>query len=88
MKGVDGLRFKITICNLKLREGAMTRHSSVILVERIEHAILLARGEKVLLDEDLAALYGVSTKVLVQAVKRNLERFPRGLHVSIDRERV
>jgi ORF6N domain len=37
---------------------------------------LLLRGHKVLLDADLAALYGVETRVLVQAVKRNLERFP------------
>jgi hypothetical protein len=38
--------------------------------------ILLIRGHKVMLDADLAALYGVETKVLVQAVKRNLDRFP------------
>jgi len=44
--------------------------------ERIERAILVLRGQKVLLDADLAALYGVPTKVLLQAVKRSLERFP------------
>lgn len=44
--------------------------------ERIERAILLIRGQKVLLDNDLAELYGVETKVLNQAVKRNLARFP------------
>jgi hypothetical protein len=38
--------------------------------------ILLLRGERVLLDEDLAALYGVETRTLVQAVKRNPARFP------------
>ena len=48
----------------------------LIPVERIERAILVLRGEKVLLDEDLASLYGVTTRVLVQAVKRNRERFP------------
>lgn len=42
----------------------------------IERQILLIRGQKVLLDSILAELYGVATKVLVQAVKRNLERFP------------
>ncbi len=47
-----------------------------IPVDRIETAILLIRKQKVLLDSDLASLYGVSTKVLVQAVKRNHERFP------------
>jgi hypothetical protein len=44
--------------------------------DRIEKRILLVRGDKVILDADLARLYGVSTKVLVQAVKRNAERFP------------
>jgi phage regulator Rha-like protein len=44
--------------------------------ERIEKAILLIRGHKVMLDEDLAELYEVETKNLVKAVKRNIERFP------------
>jgi phage regulator Rha-like protein len=48
-----------------------------VLVERIERAILFLRGHKVMLDSDLAALYGVETRVLVQAVKRNPERFPK-----------
>ncbi len=47
-----------------------------ISAERIAKAILLVRGEKVMLDRDLAALYGVEPRVLVQAVKRNLRRFP------------
>ena len=50
--------------------------SSLIPVERIQRAILLIRGQKVLLDADLAQLYGVETKALVRAVKRNSERFP------------
>ncbi len=45
-------------------------------VERILKSILVLRGEKVILDADLAALYGVETKVLLQAVRRNIERFP------------
>ena len=44
--------------------------------ERIESAILLIRGERVMLDEDLAKLYMVETRMLLQAVKRNSERFP------------
>lgn len=44
--------------------------------ERIERAILLIRGEKVMIDADLAALYGVPTGNLVRALKRNQERFP------------
>jgi hypothetical protein len=50
--------------------------ASLIPVRRIEQKIFLLRGEKVMLDRDLAELYGVETKVLNQAVKRNLERFP------------
>lgn len=50
--------------------------ASPVVAERIEDAILLLRSEKVLLDHDLAALYGVEPKVLNQAVKRNLVRFP------------
>ncbi|MGI8927743.1 MAG: ORF6N domain-containing protein [Tepidiformaceae bacterium] len=42
----------------------------------IESAIVVLRGQRVLLDADLAALYAVQTRVLVQAVKRNAERFP------------
>ncbi|MDP2809306.1 MAG: ORF6N domain-containing protein [Rhodocyclaceae bacterium] len=53
-----------------------TAQGMLVPSERIAHSILLLRGQKVLLDADLAELYGVPTKVLVQAVKRNLERFP------------
>jgi hypothetical protein len=42
----------------------------------VERAILLIRGEKVILDAELAGFYGVETKVLNQAVKRNIDRFP------------
>jgi hypothetical protein len=48
----------------------------MILTERIERSILLIRGHKVLLDDDLAELYDVQTKVFNQAVKRNRNRFP------------
>lgn len=54
----------------------MTESALSIPVERIERAILLIRGQKVMLDADLAALYEVETRVLVQAVRRNQERFP------------
>jgi hypothetical protein len=50
--------------------------TEMVLIERIEKRIYLIRGYKVMLDSDLAALYGVTTKVLVQAVKRNIKRFP------------
>ena len=56
--------------------------------EIIERAILLLRGEKVILDADLAALYGVATRVLVQAVKRNAERFPPDFMFQLTKEEV
>jgi len=52
----------------------------------IETAILVIRGEKVMLDADLATLYGVETKVLVQAVKRNLDRFPADFMFQLTKE--
>lgn len=49
---------------------------TMIPAEVIERKILLIRGQRMMLDSDLASLYGVETKVLVQAMKRNIERFP------------
>src|SRR5690242_7784750 len=49
---------------------------ALVRPEQIEQAILLVRGEKVMLDSDLAALYGVQTSNLNKAVKRNADRFP------------
>lgn len=50
--------------------------TTAVPIDGIARAIVVLRGHKVLIDEDLAALYGVATKVLVQAVKRNQRRFP------------
>jgi phage regulator Rha-like protein len=44
--------------------------------ERLERLIYAVRGQRVMLDVDLARLYGVTTKALLQAIKRNLDRFP------------
>ena len=57
-------------------------------VEVVVSRILLLRNQKALLDADLAELYGVETRMLVQAVKRNLERFPRRFYVSAYNSRV
>ena len=64
----------------------MVSEQSLVPVERIERSILLIRRQKVMLDADLAALYGVETRVLVQAVKRNLERFPEDFMFQLSRE--
>lgn len=54
----------------------MSGKQSIMPVERIEQSIYVVRGHKVMLDADLAKLYGVQTKMLVRAMKRNIERFP------------
>src|SRR3972149_11860216 len=53
------------------------RGGLIVPEERITQGILLIRGQKVIIDADLAALYGVSTKALNQAIKRNKDRFPK-----------
>ena len=60
----------------------------VVPIERIERSILLIRGQKVMLDSDLAGLYGVPTKVLIQAVKRNIRRFPSDFMFQLTRQEV
>lgn len=54
----------------------MAKTRMIVPVERIESRILLIRGHRVMLDSDLAALYGVTTKRLNEQVKRNRNRFP------------
>jgi hypothetical protein len=60
--------------------------SEIIPVERIQQAIYLIRGKKVMLDRDLSLLYAIPTKALKQAVRRNLERFPADFMFVLDAE--
>jgi hypothetical protein len=60
--------------------------TTLLPVERIEKAILLIRGQKVLLDRDLAELYRVTTFNLNKAVKRNIDRFPEDFMFQLTRE--
>jgi hypothetical protein len=60
----------------KKRMSKRSETNAIVPLERITQAIFLSRSQKVMVDSDLAALYGVPTKVLVQAVKRNIDRFP------------
>jgi len=57
---------------------------ALIPAERLEREILVIRGQRVLLDVQLAGVYGVTTKVLNQAVRRNIERFPRDFMFRLD----
>ncbi len=69
---------------MKQKKKFMLTHS--IQQERIEQKILRIRGHNVMLDRDLAGLYEVKTKVLNQAVKRNIERFPEDFMFELTKE--
>ena len=61
---------------------------AIIPQELIEQKIFLIRGHKVMIDRDLAMLYGVETRVLNQAVRRNIERFPEDFMFSLTRKEI
>jgi hypothetical protein len=61
----------------------MASTKTVAKTENIVRAVLTVRGQRVLLDTELAMLYGVVTKALLQAVKRNLERFPEDFMIQL-----
>ena len=63
----------------------MTENRPVVRVGTIQHRILLIRGEKVIVDADLAEFYGISTKVLNQAVRRNRNRFPEDFMFQLNK---
>ncbi len=56
----------------------------IVQQEVIEGKIYMVRGHKVMLDSDLAELYDVQTKVLLQAVRRNVKRFPADFMISVE----
>ena len=59
----------------------------LIIEQKILNKIFIVRGEKVMLDKDLAEMYGVETKVLNQSIKRNIERFPKDfMFILTDKE--
>jgi hypothetical protein len=68
-----------------MHNPTMGRQPSVIPIERIASRIYLIRGEKVMLDSDLAELYGVTTGRLNEQVKRNIARFPRDFAFQLTR---
>lgn len=62
------------------------RRTTLAPVERIAQSIFVLRGQRILLDVELARLYGVPTKALNQAVKRNRERFPDDFLFRLSRQ--
>jgi len=66
----------------------MGDRSTTVPLDRIENRILLIRGQRVILDADLAALYGVATKRLNEQVRRNLDRFPDDFVFQLNNQEV
>lgn len=66
----------LVVCYWHRKKNWMTKPRDLILIEEIEPRILLIRGQKVLVDADLAELYGTTTKRLNEQVRRNRQRFP------------
>ncbi len=64
----------------------VTNHGQLAVSGNIEPLIKIIRGQQVMLDKDLAMLYGIETKVLNQTVKRNIERFPDDFRFELNRE--
>jgi len=81
---------QVIVIEVKQTEGGgmAARGKALIAALQIEQSILLLRGHRVLLDSTLASLYGVQTKVLVQAVKRNRERFPSDFLLELNKQEV
>ena len=59
---------------------------AIVAVEEIVNKIIVLRGERVMLDRDIAEMYGVETKLLKRAVRRNIERFPHDFMFQLTAE--
>lgn len=79
------LGFDIGISDFRL-VVFMSRNDGMISSERIENSIFLVRSLRVMLDADLAALYGVPVKRLNEQVRRNSRRFPADFMIRLTRE--
>ena len=64
----------------------MSNKTEIVPEEIIASKIYLFRKQKIMLDKDLAELYGVETRVLVQAVKRNIDRFPSDFMFQLEKK--
>ena len=62
------------------------QNDEVVVTTPVESRIMSIRGKQIMIDRDLAELYGVETKVLNQAVKRNMERFPERFRFQLTKE--
>ena len=76
--------FEVTNCDLKFGENVMNK-TAIILAKSVGSKILVLRNQKVILDSDLAALYGVTVKRFNEQVKRNANRFPADFRFTLSR---
>ena len=71
------MNINMTDITEKTENGELvTNRDQLVVVDNIESLIKVIRGQQVMLDKDLATLYGVETRTLNQAAKRNIQRFP------------
>ena len=71
------MNINMTDITEKAEHGELvTNRDQLVVVDNIESLIKVIRGQQVMLDKDLATLYGVETRTLNQAAKRNIQRFP------------
>lgn len=76
---------KLFICNIDdSQRKSELKHAQ--LITPIEKRIFILRGERIMLSFDIAALYGIEPKALVQAVKRNIDRFPEDFMFQLSAE--
>ena len=93
--------FKVAICDLKNKDRNMAdnidkkelvtncdqlQNDEVVVTTPVESRIMSIRGKQIMIDRDLAELYGVETKRLNEAVKRNIERFPERFRFQLTKE--
>ena len=81
------ININMTDITEKTENGELvTNRDQLVVVDNIESLIKVIRGQQVMLDKDLATLYGVETRTLNQAVKRNIQRFPSDFRFQLTME--
>ena len=81
------MNINMTDITEKTENGELvTNRDQLVVVDNIESLIKVIRGQQVMLDKDLATLYGVETRTLNQAVKRNIQRFPADFRFQLTME--
>ena len=81
------MNINMTDITEKTENGELvTNRDRLVVVDNIESLIKVIRGQQVMLDKDLATLYGVETRTLNQAVKRNIQRFPSDFRFQLTME--